>query len=46
MDGQLDTPYAGGAFKLDVNIPPDYPNHAPRIVFKTRIFHPNVDESG
>lgn len=39
-------PYAKGAFKIDIQFPAEYPFKPPRISFKTRIYHPNVDEKG
>ena len=46
IEGQPDTPYAGGEFKLSITIPQKYPNVPPVIKFKTQIYHPNIDRSG
>ncbi len=39
-------PYSKGAFKIDVQFPAEYPFKPPKISFRTRIYHPNVDEKG
>lgn len=39
-------PYAKGAFRIDIQFPAEYPFKPPKISFKTRIYHPNVDEKG
>mmetsp|Transcript_73954 Transcript_73954/g.130633 ORF Transcript_73954/g.130633 Transcript_73954/m.130633 type:complete len:165 (-) Transcript_73954:35-529(-) len=44
--GPADTPYSFGTFFLDIVLPPDYPFRAPRVVFKTKIYHCNVNTSG
>ncbi|XP_037940091.1 ubiquitin-conjugating enzyme E2-24 kDa-like [Teleopsis dalmanni] len=44
--GPQDTVYAGGEFKLDIQFPWNYPFRTPRIRFKTKIYHCNVDENG
>lgn len=40
--GPPDTPYAGGTFKIDIQIPDNYPFKSPSMKFITSIWHPNV----
>jgi len=39
-------PYNKGAFKIEFVFPPEYPFKPPKITFKTKIYHPNIDEKG
>jgi ubiquitin-protein ligase len=44
--GPSGTHFEGGLFVLDVRFPFDYPHHPQRICFKTKVYHPNVDDEG
>ena len=44
--GPENTPYEQGLFKLNIYIPKDYPIKPPNVIFKTRIFHPNINHNG
>ncbi|KAL3857451.1 hypothetical protein ACJMK2_012121 [Sinanodonta woodiana] len=39
-------PYNKGAFKIQIDFPAEYPFKPPKITFKTKIYHPNIDEKG
>ena len=40
--GPEGTPYEGGTFHVDIELPPDYPLKPPLMKIVTRIWHPNV----
>ncbi|KAL9625476.1 MAG: hypothetical protein Q9160_000539 [Pyrenula sp. 1 TL-2023] len=46
ISGPNETPYAGLNFKLSFAFPSNYPYAPPTVLFKTPIYHPNVDFSG
>ena len=46
ITGPVDTPYAHLTFKLSFEFTSTYPYTPPTVLFKTPIYHPNVDFSG
>lgn len=44
--GPDDTPYEGGIFFYEINIPSKYPFIPPKIKFTTKIYHPNIRSDG
>ena len=44
--GPEKSPYEGGIFKITIDYPPNYPFKAPKIAFKTPIYHPNIGKEG
>ena len=46
ITGPTETPYSGLNLKLGFAFPSNYPYAPPAVLFKTPIYHPNVDFSG
>lgn len=44
--GPEDTPWDGGTFKLTLEFSEEYPNKAPVVKFKSKMFHPNIYSDG
>jgi len=42
FQGPPGTPYEGGLYKVDIEIPNEYPFRPPKMKFETKIWHPNV----
>ena len=43
MDGPIDSPYAGGKFKIQIEFPQNYPTDCPIFRFLTKICHININ---
>ncbi|EER08303.1 ubiquitin-conjugating enzyme e2, putative [Perkinsus marinus ATCC 50983] len=43
--GSQVSPYSRGFFSLKLLIEAEFPRLPPRVVFSTRVFHPNIDEA-
>lgn len=44
--GPKDTPYEGYKFYINMHFSKDYPMKPPSLLFKTKIYHPNISEDG
>ena len=46
IEGPEATPYEGGIFRVTIKLLPNFPIVAPKGIFLTKIFHPNISEQG
>lgn len=44
--GPHDSPYSGFRYAIELRFTDNYPMRPPKVLFKTKIFHPNVAENG
>ncbi|CAH8383243.1 unnamed protein product [Eruca vesicaria subsp. sativa] len=44
--GPANCPFENGVFAVSIHIPTKYPFKPPKIMFQTKIFHPNINEDG
>ena len=42
IKGPEGTPYEGGIFQINIDIPRQYPFEPPKMKFDTKIWHPNI----
>ena len=44
--GPEGTSYEGGMFEAELYLPEEYPMVPPKVLFRTKIYHPNIDKLG
>ena len=44
--GPTETPFEGGMFDAELFLPDEYPMVPPKVLFRTKIYHPNIDKLG
>jgi ubiquitin-conjugating enzyme E2 N len=45
ISGPPGTCYEGGKFRAELLLPDDYPMSPPKVVFDTKIYHPNIGKT-
>ena len=46
IKGPQGSPYEGGNFDFEMFLPVEYPLEAPKLIWNTKIYHPNVSTRG
>ncbi|KAK0199847.1 ubiquitin-conjugating enzyme/RWD-like protein, partial [Desarmillaria ectypa] len=46
LPGPESSVYEGGSYDVDIVLANDYPFTAPRVIFKTKIYHMNISDQG
>ncbi|KAK7467069.1 hypothetical protein VKT23_004130 [Stygiomarasmius scandens] len=46
ITAESDSPYKGGTFHYTLTLPQNFPFKAPTVTFKTKIYHPGINEEG
>ncbi|PCH38461.1 UBC-like protein [Wolfiporia cocos MD-104 SS10] len=46
IQASADSPYNGGRFHFDLNLPDNFPFKAPTVTFTTKIYHPGINDEG
>lgn len=46
ISGPVGTPFENGFFKVQLTQPDDYDPTPPKLWFKTKVYHPNIDKNG
>ncbi|KII89005.1 hypothetical protein PLICRDRAFT_40645 [Plicaturopsis crispa FD-325 SS-3] len=46
VKGAAESPYKDGTFRFTIVLPENYPFKAPTVTFKTKIYHPGINEEG
>jgi ubiquitin-conjugating enzyme E2 D/E len=44
--GPLNSIYEGRLFEIEWELPKKYPRKTPKVLFATKVFHPNIGEAG
>jgi ubiquitin-conjugating enzyme E2 N len=46
LNGPENSPYENGIFNIEIFLIDKYPLEPPKVIFNTKIFHPNIDNLG